>query len=446
MIKQFLQYGIHLPTLLLPCGEVDLHKWSVVACDQYTSQREYWEEADRLVGSSPSTLRLVLPEVYLEEPDCENRIRGINQTMLEYLRSGVLCEEAPGFILVDRKTSHTASRKGLVIGVDLDRYEYTKGSQSLIRATEATVEERLPPRIRIRQEAAVECPHILMLVDDPGKTLIEPLAAYAAQQKPAYDFDLMMGGGHIKGYKINDPSLLQGMLKALEALSDIHAFRSRYGAAESNGLLLFAVGDGNHSLAAAKAHWENIKKDLSPEQAAIHPARFALVELMNVHDEGLTFEPIHRVVFQTNPVKLLEGLCRLSGTARITSHASCAEALAEAEAQKAAGKHAIPFVSAKGHGVFIEEKPAHNLEVGTLQQLLDRYAREQGSLKIDYVHGEEVVGSLGCQEGNIGFYLPALNKYELFRTVILNGVLPRKTFSMGEAEEKRFYLECRKIK
>ncbi|HEX3028973.1 MAG TPA: DUF1015 family protein [Clostridia bacterium] len=449
MINEFRKLGLELPAVLMPDESIDLTKWAVVACDQYTSQPDYWHDVEKLVGDDPSTLHLIFPEVYLEEGDSEERISRINEAMKSYLADNLLVAQKPGFILIDRKTSHAASRKGLIVALDLEKYDYRKGSQTLIRATEGTVVDRLPPRIRIRQNASVELPHIMVLIDDPEKTVIEPIAQKTEQLDKLYDFDLMLGGGHIKGYKVDSDDMLSSVLKALQKLADQRSFEEKYKVGNDKGLLLFAVGDGNHSLASAKGHWENVKKGLSEAEQAEHPARFALVELVNVHDEGLEFEPIHRIVFNVDPNHLLESMvkhfekegCR----AEIKKYDTKQAMKHEMEKLSASQAHSIAFVTKDTFGTIDIKSPFCTLEVGSLQTYLEEYMKENSSIRIDYIHGEDVVDNLGSAEGNIGFYLPPMNKNDLFKTVILDGVLPKKTFSMGEAEEKRFYLESRKI-
>lgn len=450
LVHRFENLGVKVPEVLLPSKDVDMTKWSVVACDQYTSQPEYWKEVEKIVGNSPSALHLILPEIYLEETDTEERFRKIGQTMKEYIKENVLVSQKPGFIFVDRKTSHAESRKGLIIAVDLEKYDYNKGSQTLIRATEGTVIERLPPRIKIRQNASIELPHIMLLIDDAEKTVIEPLAAKVGNFEKVYDFDLMMGGEHIKGYMIDDEESFSSVLEALGRLADPVSFRARYGVGPDKGVLLFAVGDGNHSLASAKAYWENLKQNLSGDEISGHPARFALVEVVNVHDEGLQFEPIHRVIFNVDPGKVLDKAVKYFNTGGSEALYKVFESKeAMNDEIKTLGKnricHVVPFISKEKTGVIIIRNPKYNLEVGTLQAFLDDLVKKDRNITIDYIHGEDVVTALGSKEGNMGFYLPPMDKHDLFETVILDGALPRKTFSMGEAEEKRFYLECRKI-
>ncbi|MCR4435405.1 MAG: DUF1015 domain-containing protein [Clostridiales bacterium] len=443
--------GIRIPSILLPDKSVDMSKWSVVACDQYTSQPEYWARVEALVGKAPSTLHMILPEVYLEKSGWEERVAQINKVMVEYLEQNLLKPQNSCFIYVDRKTSRSQSRKGLILAVDLEKYDYRPGSQTLIRATEGTVLERLPPRIKVRENASLELPHTMLLIDDEGRTVIEPLADKVEQLEKLYDFDLMMGGMHIKGYRVDDENTVDRIFNALRKLSDRDSFRKKYNVGGDKGVLLFAVGDGNHSLAAAKGHWENVKKGLSREEAADHPARFALVEVVNVHDEGLKFEPIHRVVFNVDGAGLLESMvgyfnkrnskCRY----RFFENRKALDTEMES-ARRDKSCHVLRFSFSGKYGAVVVKNPCHTLEVGTLQEFLDDFIKTDKDIKIDYIHGEPVVDALSSKAGNMGFYLPPMDKRDLFKTVITEGVLPRKTFSMGEAEEKRFYLECRKIK
>ena len=285
--------GVLVPNIMLPPRGTDFEKWAVVACDQFTSQPEYWEKVRELTAGAPTTLDLILPEAYLGARDEAQRIDAIRTNMAGYLRHGVLKKYDQGFALV-RRTAAGRTRLGLVMALDLEQYDYHKGATTLIRATEGTIESRIPPRLRIREGAKLELPHIIVLIDDPGRTVIEPLAARADEMELLYDTDLMLGGGHIEGRLVSDEGMIRGVLSALAALTDAEAFRAKYG---DHAPLLFAMGDGNHSFATAKANWERIKATLKPGLRRTHPARYALVEVENVHDEGIEFEPIHRVVF-----------------------------------------------------------------------------------------------------------------------------------------------------
>ena len=437
--------ALQVPTILLPKADIDLRRWAVIACDQYTSEPEYWQAADRLVAGQPSTLRLIFPEVYLEDADSDKRIADINASMDQYLADGVLTAQQQGFILLDRQTSHVASRKGLIVALDLEAYDYRPGAKTLIRATEGTIVDRLPPRIRVRENAAVELPHIMVLIDDPEQTVIEPL--FAADLEQAYDFELMQGSGHLRGWKVTQENLLEQVGSALGRLAEQERFQKRYDV-DDDEVMLYAMGDGNHSFATAKAIWEQLKsKAADPAEVMDHPARYALVELVNLHDPGLEFEAIHRVLFSVDVAELLknaEDYYRQVGTpCRIEWFDGQAAAVAAAGAAGAA--HAVPFVAAGRYGLLKIDDPALTLEVATLQNFLDTYLKHHSSTRIDYIHGEEAVTRLGGQQGNVGFYLPAISKHDLFRTIVRDGALPRKTFSMGEADEKRFYLEARRI-
>mgnify|MGYP001765526690 FL=1 len=437
--------GLLAPEILLPRKGVDLTKWAVVACDQYTSQPEYWERVRDFVGQSPSTFHIILPEAYLEECDNEEASRRINACMREYLHHGTLAPQRPGFILVDRVTARGNSRKGLVVALDLERYDFHEGSRSLIRATEGTVIERLPPRIKIRQDAPIESPHIMVLIDDPGRTVIEPL--FGAGLQKVYDFDLMEESGHITGYLVDGEGAINGVARALRDLAKPDACREKY-QVDEEAVLLYAMGDGNHSLATAKEIWENLKRSSPDREAAMrHPARYALVELVNLHDEALTFEPIDRVVFNCGFDRMLDGMeryYRAQGSTFSFSLNAPGEDFTPIP-QKVADTHRISFVTRDSCGVISIGRPSHSLEVGTLQNFLDRYMQERTEVKIDYIHGVETVRGLASRPDTVGFFLPAISKFDFFRTIIVDGVLPRKTFSMGHADEKRFYLECRKI-
>ena len=437
-MRNYPSLGFQIPQLLLPRPGTDLSRWAVVACDQFTSQPEYWQEVARIVADAPSTYHLVLPEVWLGTPAEEERIASIRQTMRSYLDQGLFAEYE-GLLLVERSVAGR-TRRGLMLALDLEQYDYQKGSQTPIRATEGTILDRLPPRIKIRQGAPLELPHILVLIDDPERTVIEPLFAQADRLQKVYDTDLMQGSGHITGYFTSDPALEAQAVSALENLADPAAFRARYSVGADQGVLLFAMGDGNHSFATAKAIWESIKASVGPD----HPARYALVEIENVHDQGLVFEPIHRVLFAVKE-NFQAAMRRYWGEQYHFTPCASTEAMVAAVDAAPAGEHAFGVITTTGCGVVSIANPKSNLPVGTLQPFLDEWLRTGGFEKIDYVHGTDVVSTLGAEPGNLGIYLPGMPKSDLFKTVLVDGVLPRKTFSMGEAIEKRFYMECRKI-
>ena len=424
--------GVLVPEILLPPKGTDMYKWAVVACDQFTSQKEYWEEARRIIGDAPSTLDLILPEAWLGAQDEQERIARIKEKMQEYLHNGTLVKQPQGFVLVER-TAAGNTRHGLVMALDLEKYDYSRGSGTLIRATEGTIVERIPPRLRIREGAAVELPHILVLIDDPEETVIEPLTTQAEKLPLLYDTDLMLGGGHISGRLVSGEKEIVGVLEALTALSDKAAFEKKYG---SKPVLLFAMGDGNHSLATAKANWEKIKATLPEEQREDHPVRYALIELNNVHDKGIVFEAIHRNVFGIPGEKLVEALLQ-----KLREQNGGAE-IGPEQAPAGGEKHVIPFYYGDKSGAFIVTEPAVQLAVGTLQNAIDAVLKELGG-EVDYIHGIDVVKELAQKPDTTGFLLPDMEKSELFPTVVYDGALPRKTFSMGEAAEKRYYMEAR---
>ena len=396
-----------------------MEKWAVIACDQFSSQPAYWERVRETAGDAPSTINLILPEAELGTPQEAAHTALINETMAKYRKEGVFQTYARSFVYVERTLESGAIRKGLIGMVDLDAYDYSTGSTSAIRATEKTVVERIPPRMRVRKDAPIELPHILMLCDDHDKVLIEPIAAGKETLPKLYDFDLMEGGGHITGW------LVQG-----KAVDDFEARLADYTAhvgEKYTGLpgvpMVFAVGDGNHSLATAKACYEELKKAHPGEDLSAHPARFALVELENIHDEAQVFEPIHRVITHTDPSAMLKAL----------------------EDWCAPGGFPVEWYIGQDHGTVYLDKARSQLAVGVLQAFLDQYLAEHPG-EIDYIHGDADLKELAAQDGAIGFLLPAMEKSQLFRGVIADGILPRKTFSMGHAREKRYYLEGRAIK
>lgn len=407
--------------ILIP-QNVDFKKWSVVACDQYTSQPEYWKEVEDFVSDAPSTLKITFPEVYLSEGD--QRIEEINKTMHKYLDENVFTTFPQSLIYVER-TINSKVRKGIVGAIDLEEYDFTKGSESQVRATEGTVLERIPPRVKIRENAPLELPHVMILIDDKERDIIESLSDKKSQFKKIYDFDLMQNSGHLDGYLIPE-NLADEIIKKLDFSASLECFENRYKISGKKPLT-YAVGDGNHSLATAKTCWENLKKTLSLDEIENHPARYALCELENIHDDALEFEPIHRVVFDVDPEELLIELKSFYDISDTKTEQS------------------IRYITKDQEGELFIKNPKSKLTVGTLQIFLDEYLKDhKGS--IDYIHGDDVVKELSQKPTNIGFILPPMEKSELFTGVIADGALPRKTFSMGEAFEKRFYLEAKLIK
>lgn len=402
-----------------------LKKWSVVACDQYTSEPDYWQRVCDYAKGAPSAYNITLPEAYLESGGVDAKIEKINKAMDEYLNGGVfsVCENS--YIYLERTLRDGRVRKGLVGAVDLEEYDYNKGSQSLIRATEGTILDRLPPRVKVRENASLELPHIILLIDDKEDRVFGCLEKQSLEK--VYDFELMENSGSVKGYK-TDTDAAERINRALGKLCKPEVFEQKY-SVFGKGVLLFAVGDGNHSLATAKLCYENLKKEISEHKAKNHPARYALVEIENLHDSAIEFEAIHRVVFGVNRRDMLNSLYEYYNI----SSSPC-------DGQK------ITVISGESEKDLWITDPTSNLPVGSLQKFLDKYTAEKGG-RIDYIHGDNVVRSLALEsEDTIGFLLPAMPKDELFKTVILDGALPRKTFSMGHACDKRFYLEARKIK
>lgn len=435
--------GILIPSILVPRKNVDMSKWSVVACDQYTSEHNYWSGISQDIGESPSTLRLIYPEAYLDIEDGAkkaDRISAIHIHMKSYLEDDIFEELTDTVILVERKFSSGKTRCGLMLALDLERYDYSTGSQSLIRATEGTILNRLPPRIKIRENALLELPHIMVLIDDRDRTVIEPLLKQTEQFAKAYNFSLMKGSGSIRGWKIEQEQYIESIYRSLSNLSDPVNFKKKYGIPDNDKVLLFAMGDGNHSLATAKACWDNLKKTLTSEEIETNPARYALVEIINLHDEGLEFEPINRLLFNVDSSNFLKTFCEFF------NKKGCCARTSRVNPPELPGSHVIRYISSKSTGYLVVDSPVSNLDVATLQSFIDLYIKENPAATVDYVHGEDVTKKIGSMEGNMGFFLSPMNKNELFKTVLKDGALPRKTFSMGEAAEKRFYLEARKIR
>ena len=472
--------GLKPDDIYLPAEGIDLRRWAVVACDQYTSQPDYWRRVEAYVGTRPSTLHIVQPEIDLARAGA--RIPAIHRAMREYLSNGTLVRAVRnGFTLTERTTA-SGARLGLVAAVDLEEYDFTPGSGAMIRATEGTIRERIPPRLRIREGAPLECPHVMLLLDDPARTVIEPLHARLRETAPLCDFELMENGGRLRVWGVEGDALAP-VSDALSALWE-----------KSDGFL-YAVGDGNHSLATAKARWDALKPALSPEEAQTHPARYALAEIVNLHSPALAFEPIHRVLFGADMEDLVSAYrahlasrgmkltaveplsSRASGTKPAEPSSSCASGTKPAEPSsscvcgaKPAEPSSFPasgmkpaepsssacgmtptdeaeltFVSGNARASYRVGNPENPLPVAVLQPFLDEYLHSHPAARIDYVHGAAAVESLCQTPHTTGVLLPAIDKSALFPAVRQGGALPRKTFSMGEPDEKRYYMECRKI-
>ena len=426
--------GLQIPDILLPSPSIDPTNWAVVACDQYSSQPDYWQKVAQAIADSPSTGHMVFPEAWLESGNNEDIIQGIQSTMQSYLQKDVF-EEYKSSLIRCRRSTSTGERKGVIVALDLEHYDYRQGSQTLIRATEGTIVDRLPPRIKIREGAALEFPHIMVLIDDPDRTVIEPLFEQSAT--PVYQCELMQNSGQLRGELIDAPEALVAFAASLEKLAQPDSFKEKYDTGPEQQPLLYAMGDGNHSFATARAIWEQMKADRGFDAVADHPARYALVELVNLYDTSLEFEAIHRVVFNTNPEALIAAFLDYYRDQQAELKAEPANLSADAQA--------IPFHYHNTSGSLVIHKPAQQLAAGSLQQFLDDYLKDNPQANVDYIHGESTTIQLGEKESNIGFLLPPIDKQALFKTVIFDGALPRKTFSMGEAQDKRFYFEGRRI-
>ncbi len=417
--------------LFMPCDIMlpalcDMEKWSVVACDQHTSEPEYWERADAFVGNEPSTLRLMLPEHTYKLPKLDERIECTKKAMSAYEKSGVFEIIKDSYVYVERRLYNGKLRCGIVGAIDLDFYDYAKGAKPAVRATERTIVEKLPVRVKLRDGAPLELTHVLMLADDPDEMLIRPLSEKKSEMRKLYDFELMERGGHISGYQVTG-ELAESVRDSVAALGESESFCERY-CLNNEPVMIFAVGDGNHSLASAKVWWEQIKASLSEEDRKTHPARYAIVEIVNLCENSLEFQPINRVVFDIDPEGMKEALLRYFPGSLIGT----------------GGGHEISFVHEGFAGIVSIPRDNGELAIGALSKFLDDYVPKVGG-RIDYVHGDDVVIKLSQQPGRLGFVLPAIDKSSFFPSIIKDGVLPRKTFSMGSSNDKRYYLECRKI-
>lgn len=437
-MKAFEKYGVAIPQILLP-KNIDMPSWAVIACDQYTQDRAYWQKAEKAAEGKPSSLNLIFPEVYLNNTDKDERIKKIQKTMRSYLETGVFEEPEKECIYIERKTAYGRTRKGLVLCVDLDKYEWKPGSKALIRATEATVPERIPPRMKIRNGAALELPHIMLLANDPKDLLVGGAGELAKKNAPVYDGELMQGSGHITGWAIKGSEAEKTLEDALSSLAAA-------GTDKNGDTFLFAVGDGNHSLATAKAVWEENKAALPADS----PVRYALVEVVNIYDEGLTFEPIHRVLFNMNSAKILDAVAKeLGGTIADMKDAAALEKAVSGKTEDGA-RYGFIFADKDNGGKTLFkmlQTSVKDLAIAAIQPVLDEFMKKSGADKtqIDYIHGSEEVIELGSKEGNTGILLPPVAKDSFFATINGRGPLPRKSFSMGEASEKRFYVEARRL-
>lgn len=442
IMKERTQFGIAIPEVLLP-KKIDTATWAVIACDQYTQSREYWAETESIVGNTPSTLNLILPEVYLEDGDRNERIEKIHTAMNDYLASEIF-QEKKGFIYIERETSEKRTRKGLICAIDLDAYEWKSGTKAVIRATEATIPERIPPRMKVRQGAALESPHIMLLVNDSERLLIEGVgekikkSTEASHSAPLYSGKLMQNGGYITGYEVSSTQLIDYVYESLEKIAEQNT-------SQDGSLFLFAVGDGNHSLATAKAVWDEYKKSHPNEKDGA--LRYALVEIVNIYDAGLTFEPIHRVVFNADPKKMLNYVAeKLHGSVTRVQD----QEVLEKSVNNSSADFGFSFLEDGKNACYLLHTEITTLAVSSFQPVLDEYIRDAfdgntDPIQIDYIHGSDEIFRLAKKENATGILLPPIAKECFFETIHKSGSLPRKSFSMGEANEKRYYMECRKL-
>ena len=426
--------GFRLPRLCLPGPGIDLHKWAVVACDQYTSEPAYWARVAQEVGDAPSSLQLIFPEVFLGAADAPARIDKIQQTMRSYLSQGLL-RDHDGAVYVERSVGGRL-RRGLMLELDLEHYDYSAGSASLIRPTEGTMVARLAPRIAVRRGAALELPHILVLIDDPVQTVIEPIAAARAALPKLYDTELMLGGGHVAGFAV-DAAHSERAMAALRALAEPRHFAQRYGVAEGTPVMLFAMGDGNHSLATAKSIWEQLKGTVGMD----HPCRWALVEIENIHDPALEFAPIHRLLIGVK-ADVRNALAQSFGKQLTITDLPTAQAMRARLQAAPASVHAAGLIGPGARFAVVEIKePSATLAVGTLQAFIDGFIEQGGAQDVDYVHGDESIERLAQTEGHVGIHFEAVSKSELLRRVVHEG--PAAAQDLLDGRGRREALLCR---
>jgi len=431
--------GIAMPHILLPRQDIDLKTWAVIACDQYTQDEAYWESVYQNIANKASTGHFIFPEIHLEKPGKAERIQKIHQEMQKALASDTFDSEFKGFVYLERQTAYQKNRRGLVVAVDLEAYDWQPQARPLIRASEGTVTDRLPPRMDIRRKAGLESPHIILLIDDEEDLLFSAISSRCTQQPPAYQGKLMGNAGSLAGWKITDAQEHQAIASAFEKLAE--KAKTRYGTADPSPFL-FAVGDGNHSLATAKAIWDEFKTENKDMPHLLeHPARYALVEIENIYDPAIQFEPIHRALFNINMAELIKALARLPvlSTEQIESPQKLAKLLAEGDGGP------IRYGVVAGQTAFLLNTGLTGLATEPLQPILDAFVAAKAERTIDYLHGSEETIEVAQRPNTAGILLPPIGKSDLFMTVAKTGPLPRKSFSMGEAIEKRFYLECRKL-
>ena len=427
MTKDFQNLGIAVPQILIPDEKINLKKWAVIACDQFTGDRSYWAEVDKFVGNSPSTLRMMLPEVYLEDPNRQQRLEYAREAMFAYLENGILQQLPEGFVLVERMIGGVP-RKGLMVLFDLEQYDFDISSHPLLRPTEEILKERIPPRVEIRAGAPVELPHVFVFMDDRSQSVIEPVWAMRSQLKKLYEFELMMGGGNIAGYFVDDPVITERVLEAISKLNTWDGMR-------------FCVADGNHSVATAKEVWEHAKLSMTEQERAESPLRYVMAELVNLHDEGVSLFPIHRMITGVNPSMCIQYVVDRLNQRGIRSKLVFSRRKIASQ-QEDRGDN-IYFISKESVGRIEITTPHHPLAVGDLQPVLEDFVAENPSAKLEYIHGDARLIDECSNYDTLGFMMPGFIKDDFFETIINCGILPKKSFSIGEAEEKRYYLESR---
>ena len=401
--------------ILIP--KTDMHAWSVVACDQFTSEPEYWEKVYATVGDKPSALRLILPEAELGIKDPEAESKRINETMAEYLSDGIFKEYKDSYVYVERRLEGGMLRRGIVGAFDLEAYDWAEGTHTPIRATEYTVEDRLPPRVKVREKALLEMPHIMIFIDDPDDAVL----GAAEKGERLYDFELMQRGGHISGWVVKADKALEN---AVEKLADARELTKKY--ADASDPMIFAMGDGNHSLAAAKKHWENVKAQLPENEWEGCPARYALAELVNIHDEAISFEPIHKVIFDTEPESFIIEARRFF-------------------ADRTGEGRSITLITGAGSETISVSGMTIGELIGSCEDFCKAFITRYGG-RIDYIHGDSECITLSERKNCAGILLPRMEKSDLFKSVMSSGPFPKKSFSIGHGNDKRYYLECRRIK
>lgn len=416
--------GLEVPAIYYPAVNIPMESWAVIACDQFTSESDYWRELSETIDKAPSTLRMVLPECYLGMYDVNTRIRQIHETMIKYQTDGILTDIGKGFVIVQRDTPYNSARTGLLAAIDLEEYDFRNPEGKLIRPSEQTVEDRIPPRKAVRDKALFELPHIMLLLNDPAGLFEKSLKEFETAEHRLYDFDLIKNSGHVDGYFIKRPDEIAKIISAIEQISGDN----------KNQDFLYAVGDGNHSLATAKAVWEDTKPSLDPMELESHPARFALVEIVNLYNSGMTFEPIHRALFNCN-TETLKAFLKDRG----------AHILPDGEKPQKESHEEFGFLTNTASGNIYLPKNPEDIPSSVMQPLLDEFIESHPEVEIDYIHGREAMDRICAKDNTFGILMPGMRKDQFFDYIQANGPMPRKSFSLGEAEEKRFYIEARKI-